>query len=65
MESGKRILSNPQEEAKIVGILWKQQAKRDLRKLTALKRGHSKEIEVAVDNIRKRFGALNQFAKLC
>ena len=38
---------------------------RELRKLTALKKGHSKEIEVAVDNIRNKFGTLNKFVKLC
>ena len=67
MESVNRIISNPQEDAKIVRInMKKKQATRELRKLTALKkRHHSKEIEVAVDNIRNKFGALNKFAKLC
>ena len=54
-------------DAESVGKNWKKkQAARELRKLTALKKkSNSKKVEVAVENIKNKFGALNKFAKLC
>ena len=45
--------------------MWKKTGIKRFKKTNSLKKDHSKEIEVAVDNIRKKFGALNKFAKLC
>ena len=62
-----RIIISLHGDAQHAGEKYeKKQAARELRKLTALKKkSNPKEIEVAVENIKNKFGALNKFAKLC